>query len=90
MNEHDLPNRPSGLDLKFARLSLGIQAREIAESLGVLPQRVSAIEASFHPSPPMVARYLAALDVLASTERPGRAGGSGGAAAPGRPLGESA
>jgi transcriptional regulator with XRE-family HTH domain len=73
MNKHELPNRPTGLDLKFARLSLGIQAREVAESLGVLPQRVSAIEASFHPSPPMVARYLAALDAVAPPEEAGGA-----------------
>jgi len=69
MNKYD---RPTGLDLKFSRLGRGIQARVIARSLGVAPQRVSAIEAAFHPSAPMAARYLAALDAVAPPETKGQ------------------
>jgi transcriptional regulator with XRE-family HTH domain len=56
------PKRTTGLDLKFSRLTRGIHAREIAAALSVSPQRISAIEATFHPSSRIVARYLAALD----------------------------
>jgi transcriptional regulator with XRE-family HTH domain len=72
MEKQERSNRLTGLDLKFARLARGVQAREIARSLGVSPQRVSAIEAAFRPSAPMVARYLAALDAVASSEVTGQ------------------
>ncbi len=70
MTSNDRSQRPTGLNLKFARLARGVQARAIAASLGVSPQRVSTIEASLHPSPEMAARYLAALDALAPAGDP--------------------
>jgi transcriptional regulator with XRE-family HTH domain len=68
VEKQESPQRPTGLDLKFARLARGVRAHEIAHSLGVSPQRVSAIEAAFRPSGPMAARYLAALDAVAPPE----------------------
>jgi transcriptional regulator with XRE-family HTH domain len=68
MNTQPLRDRPTGLDLKFARLARGTKAREVAGSLGVSPQRVSAIEAAYRPSAAVVARYIAALDEVASPE----------------------
>jgi transcriptional regulator with XRE-family HTH domain len=72
VNRCNRSNSFTGLDLKFARLTRGVQAREVARSLGVSPQRVSAIEAVFRPSVQMVARYLAALDSVAPPENAGR------------------
>ncbi len=65
VNRYNRSNSFTGLDLKFARLAGGVQAREVASSLGVSPQRVSAIEATYRPSARVVARYLAALDSVA-------------------------
>jgi transcriptional regulator with XRE-family HTH domain len=81
MDKQGSSKRFTGLELKFARLARGVQAREIAHSLGVSPQRVSTIEAAFRPSGPMVARYLAALDAIAAPENAGPAIGRLGSSA---------
>jgi transcriptional regulator with XRE-family HTH domain len=57
--------RTTGLDLKLARVALGVPQREIARQLGVSPQRVSGIEATYRPTHRICARYLAALDAIA-------------------------
>ncbi len=62
----------SGLDLKLARVARGVTQRAMARRLGVLPQRVSAIEATYRPTTETCARYFAALrelsDELAVTQ----------------------
>ncbi len=52
----------SGTDLKVARIRRGVRAVAVARRLEVSKQRVSAIEASAHPTRAAVARYLAALE----------------------------
>ena len=52
----------TGLDLKLARVARGVPQREIARQLGVSPQRVSGIEASYRPTRRICARFLAALE----------------------------
>lgn len=63
----ELQRRPrtSGLDLKLARIVRGVPQREIARRLGVSPQRVSGIEATYRPTERICARYRAALDEIA-------------------------
>jgi DNA-binding XRE family transcriptional regulator len=60
-------HRTTGLDLKLARVARGVPQRAIAWHLGVSPQRISAIEATYWPTARTCARYLAALGAIAGT-----------------------
>jgi transcriptional regulator with XRE-family HTH domain len=51
----------TGFGLKVRRQALGVQARTIAELMGVARSRVSAIEGARYPTRAARARYLAAL-----------------------------
>ena len=51
----------SGFGLKVRRQALGVQARAIAELMGVSRARVAAIEASRFPTRAARERYLDAL-----------------------------
>lgn len=53
--------RPTGLDLKLQRVAAGVSQRELAGRMGVSPQRLAAVEASFRPSRAMASRFDAAL-----------------------------
>lgn len=55
------PLRHRGLDLKLVRVERGISQRALARQLGVSPQRISAIEASYRPTTSVCRRYLDAL-----------------------------
>jgi DNA-binding XRE family transcriptional regulator len=66
MPERDY-KRTTGLDLKLARVARGVPQRAIAWNLGVSPQRISAIEATYWPTARTCARYLAALGAIAGT-----------------------
>lgn len=57
--------RTTGLDLKLARVARGVPQRAIARHLGVSPQRISAIEATYWPTARTTARYLSALGAIA-------------------------
>jgi transcriptional regulator with XRE-family HTH domain len=57
--------RTTGLDLKLARVAHGVSQRAIASQLGVSPQRVSAIEATYWPTATICKRYHAALASIA-------------------------
>ncbi len=59
--------RTTGLDLKLARVARGVPQCVIARHLGVSPQRISAIEATYWPTARTCARYLAALGAIAGT-----------------------
>lgn len=61
----------AGLELKLERIAAAISQRELAHRMGVLPQRVSAIEGSYRPTSRTVARYRLAL-AAAIAERGGR------------------
>ena len=54
--------RPTGLDLKLRRIASGVSQRELAQRMGVSPQRLAAVEASYRPSSAMGARVAAALE----------------------------
>ena len=69
MNTSEPIQHTSGLDLKLARVARGVSQRAIARQLGVSPQRVSGIEASYRPTGEACARYLDALEEL--SRRPG-------------------
>jgi predicted transcriptional regulator len=51
----------TGLGLKVRRQTLGVQARTVAELMGVSRARVAAIEASRFPTRAARQRYLEAL-----------------------------
>ena len=51
----------SGFGLKVRRQALGVQARTIAQLMGVTRSRVSAIEGARHPTRAARERYLDAL-----------------------------
>jgi transcriptional regulator with XRE-family HTH domain len=53
--------RTNGLELKLARVARGVSQRAIASQLGVSPQRVSAIEATYWPTATICKRYHLAL-----------------------------
>ncbi len=55
----------TGLELKVLRIRQGVKARAVASALGVRSQRVSAIEATYRPSPEAIRRYLEALQLVA-------------------------
>jgi transcriptional regulator with XRE-family HTH domain len=57
--------RTNGLELKLARVARGVSQRAIASQLGVSPQRVSAIEATYWPTATICKRYHAALASIA-------------------------
>jgi transcriptional regulator with XRE-family HTH domain len=57
--------RTTGLDLKLARVARGVHQRAIAWHLGVSPQRISAVEATYWPTARTTARYLDALGAIA-------------------------
>jgi transcriptional regulator with XRE-family HTH domain len=59
--------RTTGLDLKLARVARGVSQRAIALQLGVSPQRVSAIEATYWPTATICKRYHAALTSIAGS-----------------------
>jgi transcriptional regulator with XRE-family HTH domain len=59
--------RTTGLDLKLARVARGVAQRAIAWHLGVSPQRISAIEATYWPTARTAARYLDALGAIVGT-----------------------
>jgi predicted transcriptional regulator len=63
----------TGFGLKVRRQALGVQARTIAELMGVTRSRVAAIEAARYPTRTARMRYLDALQ-RASDER-GRSDG---------------
>ena len=73
--------RTTGLDLKLARVALGVPQREVARRLGVSPQRVSGIEATYRPTRWTCSRYLAALDAISPADP-----GQDDAGAPAGPL----
>jgi len=72
----------SGLDLKLSRVARGVSQRAIAHAIGVSPQRVSAIEATYRPTASAAGRYLGALRSLAGAAAdqpsPARSGEGGG------------
>ena len=51
----------TGLDLRLARVAVGITQIELARRMGVPRQRVSLIEAALRPPEHQVERFLAAL-----------------------------
>ena len=57
--------RTTGLDLKLARVARGVSQRAMASQLGVSPQRVSAIEATYWPTATICKRYHATLASIA-------------------------
>lgn len=59
----------SGFGLKVRRQALGVQARSIAQLMGVSRARVAAIEASRFPTRAARERYLAALQRAAGERR---------------------
>lgn len=61
--------RITGLDLKLARVGRGVPQRAIARHLGVSPQRISAVEATYWPTARSIDLYLAALTAIAGTSR---------------------
>jgi hypothetical protein len=57
----------TGLTLKVERVSRRVKANRLAQSMGVSPSRVNAIEREQFPTPEVVARYVAALDTCAAS-----------------------
>ena len=56
----------TGFGLKVRRQALGIQARRIAQLMGVTRSRVAAIEAARYPTRAARTRYLDALQRAAA------------------------
>jgi transcriptional regulator with XRE-family HTH domain len=56
-----MASRPTGLDLQFRRKERGLTQDQVAAAMGVVRQRVAAIEGARLPSPGASAAYLAAL-----------------------------
>jgi transcriptional regulator with XRE-family HTH domain len=50
------------MDLKLERTAARVQAKQIAEEMGVSRSRIGHIEASAYVTPETAARYRAALD----------------------------
>ena len=55
----------TGLQLKVERTAKRVQAKQIAEEMGVSKSRVAAIEASAFVTPETAERYRAAIDPCA-------------------------
>ena len=60
-----MPRKPTGLDLKLARIAAGITATALAAELGVSRSAVTNAERELRPSAHRVAGYVAALGRLA-------------------------
>jgi transcriptional regulator with XRE-family HTH domain len=58
----------TGLDLKLARVARGVSQRAIARQLGVSPQRISGIEATYRPTAQICGRYSSALVAITGVE----------------------
>lgn len=52
----------TGMDLRLRRTRADVKVKDLADALGVVPSRVSAIERSPAPRADTIVRYLAALD----------------------------
>jgi transcriptional regulator with XRE-family HTH domain len=54
--------RPTGPQIRKARLLVGLSQRQLAEAAGVQRETVTRAEAAIHPAPALAARLLAALE----------------------------
>jgi len=53
------PTHPEGVEIKIARIRAGLRQYEVAMSVGILPNRLSEIEAGRRPpSPELLERIL--------------------------------
>lgn len=53
------PTYPEGVEIKIARIRAGLRQYEVATSVGILPNRLSEIEAGRRrPSPEVLARIF--------------------------------
>ncbi|MFP4642471.1 MAG: helix-turn-helix domain-containing protein [Chloroflexota bacterium] len=54
---------PQGIDLKIARIKVGLRQYEVAAEVGILPSRLSEIEAGRRmPSPMLVKRIREVIE----------------------------
>jgi transcriptional regulator with XRE-family HTH domain len=52
----------TGMDLRLRRVRANVKVKDLADAMGVVPSRISAIERSPAPRPDTIVRYLSALD----------------------------
>ncbi len=55
-------HRPTGPQIRKARLLVGLSQRQLAEAAGVQRETVSRAEAAIHPAPTLAARLIDALE----------------------------
>lgn len=56
--------KTKGLDIKIARIRAGLRQYEVAKSIGILPSRLSEIEAGRRqPSPELLEQLLQVLNM---------------------------